>query len=101
MALAIEFSPEAEHMLEAAEARWASGHEVSDNPLLDQIARAADLLRENPELGVVYRRGGFRRETRRLLLRSGWHLYYSYERARSTIVIVAVWYARRGSGPPL
>lgn len=88
-------------MLEEAEVRWASGHEVSDNPLLDQIARAADLLRENPELGVVYRRGGFRRETRRLLLRSGWHLYYSYERARGTIVIVAVWYARRGSGPPL
>lgn len=101
MAIAIELSPEAERMLEEAEARWASGHEVSNNPLLDQLSRAADLLRENPELGVICRRAGFRRETRRLLLRSGWHLYYSYERARNVIVIVAVWYARRGSGPPL
>lgn len=48
VAIAIEFSPEAERMLEEVASRWAPGHEVSSNPLLDQIVRAADLLRENP-----------------------------------------------------
>jgi len=38
---------------------------------------------------------------RRLLLRSGWHLYYSYDASRATVVIAAVWFAQRGAAPPL
>ena len=88
-------------MLEEADDRWASEHVLDDNPLLGEISRASDLLRDMPELGVLYVRDSFRRPIRRLLLRSGWHLYYTYERDRSRIVVVAVWFASRGSGPPL
>ncbi len=89
-------------MLEEADERWTAEHGFfADNPLLEEIERAADLLRETPELGVIYRGARFEREVRRLLLRSGWHLYYSFDRVRNVVVIVAVWYASRGSGPPL
>jgi hypothetical protein len=74
--LTIEFTPEAQRMLDEADERWIGEHGfLVDNPLLNEIEHAATLLRANPELGVAYRRESFRREIRRLLLRSGWHLY--------------------------
>ena len=88
-------------MLDEADDRWASEHLLDVNPLVGEITRATDLLRDMPELGVVYGRDSFRRVVRRLLLRSGWHVYYTYQRDRSRIVVVAIWFATRGSGPPL
>ena len=89
-------------MLDEADERWIVEHGFdADNPLLDEVAHAANLLRETPELGVLYEAGRFHREVRRLLLRSGWHLYYSFDSGSNVIVIVAVWYATRGSGPPI
>lgn len=89
-------------MLDEADERWIAEHGFdADNPLLEEVAGVADLLRETPELGVLYRAGRFRREVRRLLLRCGWHVYYSFDRARNAVVIVAVWYGARGTGPPV
>jgi hypothetical protein len=97
----IELSLQASTMLEEADERWTAEHGFfAENPLFEEIDRAAGLLRGTPELGVVYRGARFHREVRRLLLRSGWHLYYSFDRARNVVVIVAVWYASRGSSPP-
>jgi hypothetical protein len=55
------------------------------NPLLDDILHVAELLRENPELGVVYSRGEFRDDVRRLLLRSGWHVHYRFHSNRGLV----------------
>jgi hypothetical protein len=87
-------------MLEEADDRWAE-HGEGDNPLFAEVDHAVALLRDTPMLGIVHRRDKRRRETRRLLLRYGWHLYYWYEADRNVIVIVAIWFASRGSGPPL
>jgi plasmid stabilization system protein ParE len=96
----IEVSPEAQRMLDEADERWISEHGYDvDNPLLDEVPEAVALLRAAPELGVSYQHQSFRRGIRRLLLRSGWHLYYSFDASRSLIVIVAVWFAARGAGP--
>lgn len=80
------FRPQARAMLDEADERWSTEPGLlADNPLLKEIKEikeiehAADLLRSTPEIGVVYRGGRFRREVRRLLLRSGWHLYYSFD----------------------
>jgi len=89
-------------MLDQADERWIAEHGFdADNPLFEEVAGAADLLRETPELGVPYGEARFHREVRRLLLRSGWHVYYSFDRVRNAVVIVAVWYAARGTGPPI
>ncbi|MGE0400551.1 MAG: hypothetical protein AB7T06_27830 [Kofleriaceae bacterium] len=102
MTITIEFSLDAAAMLDEADERWISEHGFADdNPLLIEVVRAKALLRETPELGLVYRRARFQRDVRRLLLRSGWHLYYTFDPERGVVVIIAVWFATRGSGPPL
>jgi hypothetical protein len=61
--ITIEFTPEAQRMLDEADERWIGEHGVLvDNPMLNEIEHAATLLRASPELGVVYRRESFRRE---------------------------------------
>lgn len=87
-------------MLEEADQRWVDEHGLLvDNPLFDQIAHAANLLRDTPELGKVVRRG--RTTIYRLVLRAGWLLYYRYLRDRERVEIVAIWYGARGGEPPL
>jgi hypothetical protein len=98
--ITVKILPEAERMVDEADERWIAEHGfVADNPLLGEIMHASDLLRINPEIGVIVRRG--RSEIRRLLLHSGWHLYYRFRADRQLVEIVAVWFANRGSGPPL
>jgi plasmid stabilization system protein ParE len=98
--ITIEILPEAQRMLDEADERWVTEHGLlADNPMLSEIMHASDLLRTNPEIGVIVRRG--RAEIRRLLLHSGWHLYYRFRSDRQLIEILAVWFANRGSGPPL
>ena len=87
-------------MVDEADERWVTEHGfLADNPLLREIMHASDLLRTNPEIGVIVRRG--RSEIRRLLLHSSWHLYYRFLADRQLIEILAVWFANRGSAPTL
>ena len=89
-------------MADAADERWVAEHGfLAENPLLDEILRVSDLLRENPEFGHVVQQRGLRGKVRRLLLRTGWHLYYRFSPEQQLIEILAVWYARRGGVPPL
>jgi plasmid stabilization system protein ParE len=98
--ITIAILPEAQRMVDEADERWVAEHGfLADNPLLNEILRASDLLRINPQIGVVVRRG--RSEIRRLLLHSGWHLYYRFHGDRQLVEILAVWFASRGSTPLL
>ncbi len=102
VSIVVDILPEAQRMIHEADERWSTEHGFDAvNPLLDGILHAAELLRENLQLGVVYSRGAFRNEIRRLLLRSGWHVYYRFNANRNLVEIVAIWFANRGSGPPL
>jgi hypothetical protein len=68
-------------MLDDADERWVDEHGfLADNPLLNEILHASDLLRTNPQIGVVVRRG---------------------HSDRQLVEILAVWFASRGSPPPL
>lgn len=100
MSVTVEIVPAAQLMLEAADERWIDEHGFdADNPLFDQIKHASDLLRANPEIGKIVRRG--RSMIHRLLLPSGWHLYYRFLADRELVEILAVWYASCGDEPPL
>ena len=78
--ITIAYTIDARRMLDEADERWIAEHGfATDNPLLDQIEHAAEMLRENPQLApLAHHRGRLRGEVRRLLLRSGWHLYYRF-----------------------
>jgi plasmid stabilization system protein ParE len=98
--ITIEILPEAQRMVAEADERWIADHGfLAENPLLNEILHASDLLRSHPQLGVIVRRG--RSEIRRLLLHSGWHLHYRFRAERQLVEILAVWFASRGSTPPL
>ena len=95
--------PRPDVAIKFADERWISEHGYTDNPLFHQIEHARDLLLDNPELGIEIPQDGRLRGVvvRRLLLGSSWHLYYRYENEQQLIEILAVWFASRGSGPPL
>jgi plasmid stabilization system protein ParE len=103
MPATVEFSDDARRMLDDADERWVAEHGyLATNPLIDEAEHATEQLRHNPELGVRFRRARDRRpEISRLLLQSGWHLYFSVDASRSHVLILTVWYARRGGPPPL
>ncbi|HWN70213.1 MAG TPA: hypothetical protein VNM90_21385 [Haliangium sp.] len=70
MPITIEILPEAQRMVDEADERWVAEHGfLADNPLLNEILHASDLLRTNPQIGIVVRRG--HSEIRRLVLHSG------------------------------
>ena len=102
MTVTVRFALEAERTLDAIEARWNGEHGLlRENPLLAEVSRTAERLRANPELGVIHRRP--RRDSlavRRLLLSTGWHLYYTYDPTQAHVMVIAISYARRGK-PPL
>jgi plasmid stabilization system protein ParE len=103
MIATVEFSDDARRMLDDADERWVAEHGYfATNPLVEEAEHATKQLRHNPELGVRFRRTrGRRPEIRRLLLQTGWHIYYSVDAIRSHVLILAVWYASRGETPPL
>ena len=88
-------------MLGEADDRWIAEHGFVDNPLWAQVALASARLSENPRIGKIYGRDRSGDVIHRLLLESGWHIYYSFDAPRNRISIVAVWFAQRGSEPPL
>jgi plasmid stabilization system protein ParE len=99
----VDFSDDARRMLLEADERWVAEHGfLVTSPLIDEAEHATELLGRDPQLGKRYRRArGSHPEIRRLLLSTGWHLYYCVDANRSHVQILAVWFASRGSGPPL
>ncbi|HEX4418789.1 MAG TPA: type II toxin-antitoxin system RelE/ParE family toxin [Kofleriaceae bacterium] len=100
MAVTVEILPAAQGQLDAADERWVDEHGLfADNPLFEQISHARTLLADNPQLGKIARRG--RTTIYKLVLSSGWKIYYRYFADRKLVEIVAIWYSARGDEPPL
>jgi plasmid stabilization system protein ParE len=96
-----EISRRARWQIEKIHAWWTDNRPAARSLFLDELGRAERLLRENPELGIVYvahKSGAIRRV---LLIESEYHLYYRYVPSRSEILVVAIWGAARGRGPRL
>jgi plasmid stabilization system protein ParE len=97
----LEISRRARRQIEKIHAWWTDSRPSARSLFLDELSRAEQLLRTNPEVGIVYivqRSGAIRRI---LLIESEYHLYYRYVPSRSEIQIIAIWGAIRGRGPRL
>jgi plasmid stabilization system protein ParE len=83
---------------------WWENRPAAPNLFADELDAAFTLLAHSPRVGVPYphpRVAGVRRV---MLIRCRYHLYYQIETARDgseTVLVVALWHAQRGSGPPL
>ena len=103
MTVSFVYTVPARRMIEEADERWITEHGITvDNPLLAEVDHAVELLCDYPQLGLVAQhRSRHPGEVRRMLLRSGWHLYYRFDAGRQLIEILALWFAARKSGPSL
>lgn len=87
--------------MEKIQAWWTENRPAARLLFLDELGRVERLLRENPELGIVYTAHKSGTIRRILLIQSEYHLYYRYVPSRSEIFVVTIWGAARGRGPRL
>ncbi len=79
---------------------WSRRHRTAAPSLfLDELETAFSLIGRAPDVGRSYRRSPIVGTRRVLLPRTRYHVY---DAPREEVVIVLpVWYAKHGSGPPL
>jgi plasmid stabilization system protein ParE len=66
---------------------------------LDELEAAFSLIGHAPDVGRSYRRSPIVGTRRVLLPRTRYHVYYV--QLEGVVLVLAVWHAKRGSGPPL
>lgn len=81
-------------------ARWWHEHASSPDVFLDELEQAITHIETTALLGTVYDAGAQRPVYRRLMKKSGYHIYL-VQRSKNVVVIVSVWGARRRRGPKL
>ena len=74
--------------------------ELRRSPLfLDELEAAFSPIGHAPDVGHSYRRSPIVGTRRVLLPRTRYHVYYVPR--EDVVLVLAVWHAKRGSGPPL
>jgi plasmid stabilization system protein ParE len=99
--LPVKVTAEAEEMASAADAWWRENRPAAMELFAGELARALEILAEQPRIGCRY--SAYRdREVRRLLLRkTRYHIYYVHRPECEEVVVVAVWSAVKGRPPTL
>jgi plasmid stabilization system protein ParE len=97
--LDVRTSPEADDQVRVIDGWWRRHRTAAPTLFLDELEAAFALIGHAPNVGHSYRRSPIAGTRRVLLHRTRYHVYYV---PREDIVLVlAVWHAKRGSGPPL
>ncbi len=95
----VEISPLAARDLEAIDLWWRENRLAAPDLFLEEFAASLELIAEMPLVGRRYRALPAP-ETRRVLMHATrYHVYYHV--TGSSVLVVAVWSAVRGSGPDL
>lgn len=90
-------SKRAQREIERIDRRWIETRPAAPDLFFSELREMLLLLRENPELGVLYPP---KPDVRRILLRSSlYHIYY--EVLKNQVSVVCVWSAVRGRAPNL
>jgi plasmid stabilization system protein ParE len=98
VSLNVRTTPEADHHVRAIDEWWRKHRTSAPNPFLEELEAAFALIGSAPNVGHPYRRSPVAGTRRVLLVRSRYHVYYVP--LDDELVVLAVWHASRGSGPP-
>jgi hypothetical protein len=98
---AVAFTPRASR--EVAEARrwWRANRTKAPDALEDELTTALYLLATTPAIGAVARNVVLPGVRRILLNRVNYFIYYRPIAESRIVQVVALWHARRGTGPRL
>lgn len=97
----VDFTREARAQADAVEAWWVENRPSAPTMFRDELVAAVRLLSVSPFLGAQYAAAPMPGVRRILIGRSRYHVYWEVNRAAQAVTIAAVWYAERGTGPPL
>lgn len=79
--------------------RWRRHRTATPDLFVDELEAAFALIGSAPNIGHPYRRSPVGGTRRVFLAGTRYHVYYAL--LGDQVVVLAVWHARRGSGPPL
>ena len=99
MTLPVRTTPEADAQIREIDDWWRRNRPASPNLFSNELAAAFDIIGHAPQIGRSYRRSTIP-STRRVLLKgTRYHVYYVPR--SDEVMVLAVWHAQRGVGPPL
>ena len=99
MSLQVLTTPEADSQIREIENWWRRNRIASPDLFADELAATFDILEHEPHIGRLYRQSPVPDTLRVLLKGTRYHVYYVPRRDR--LIVLAVWHAQRGVGPPL
>ena len=96
----IRVSARARREADRADAWWRANRPSAPDLLTRELLHVLDLLRDNPNFGVLYDATHFDGPVRRVLMKkTERHVYHG--RLGDEVIILSVWGARRGRSPRL
>jgi plasmid stabilization system protein ParE len=99
MTATVVFSDNARDHAQRIDDWWRSNRSAAVSLFTEELAVAVDLLSASPRVGRRYRSKKMARVRRLHLPRTRFHVYYVYDRATTTVTIVAIWSALRERPP--
>lgn len=101
MKCSVRATAEADNQAVAADQWWRNNRPAAPGLFDQEMESALERLGRLPEVGRLHPTRG-RPGLRRLYLRgTRHHVYYVYNSEARQVVVLAVWSAARGKGPPL
>ena len=101
MRLGVRTTAEADEQALAAENWWISNRPSAHALFAEELSEALSSLGRFPKLGRPYRVRGVTGVRRLYLQTTRYHVYYVHDPEAHEIVVLAIWSAVRGEGPPL
>lgn len=99
MSLPVRTTPESDAEIREIDDWWRNNRPAAPDLFLDELSASFDVIGHAPHIGRLYRGSPIPGTRRLLLAASRYHVYYVPRAA--DVRVLAVWYARRGVGPPL
>jgi plasmid stabilization system protein ParE len=97
----VGFSRTADAQVETIESWWRENRSAAPDMFSRELEAAVRLLEVAPLIGKAYPEAPVP-EVRRLLIgRSRYHIYWEVDAGSHAVTVLAVWHARRGTGPRL
>jgi plasmid stabilization system protein ParE len=99
VSLRVQIARRAKTQISEINSWWRENRSAAPELFLRELVKCLDLLSRSPRIGHLDPESSVPGVRRLLLVGSQFHVYY---RIRAGIVsVIAVWHAKRGSGPPL
>ncbi len=97
----VGFSRTADAQVETIESWWRENRPAAPELFRIELEAAVRLLETSPLIGRLYLGAPVPAVRRLVIGRSRYHVYWEVDDSSQDVTILAVWYAGRGSRPPL